>query len=87
MGLLRQKADLGALGDKALADEFGIEPGHDAQKRRFARAVDPEHADLGVRIEGEVDILENLLAAGPGLGQALHMIDELARGHCEILAN
>ena len=42
----------------------------------------PEHADLGVRIEGEVDVLQHLLAAGEGLGQALHMIDELARHGC-----
>ena len=28
--LLRQVADLRALGDEAFADEFGVEPGHDA---------------------------------------------------------
>ena len=39
----------------------------------------PEHADLGVGVEGQVDVLEDLLAAGIGLGQALHVIDELAR--------
>ena len=60
-------------------------PGHDAQQRRFAGAVDAEHADLGVRVEGEVDVLQDLLAAGLGLGQALHVIDELARGHADVL--
>ena len=79
--LLRQVADPRALGDEALADEFRVEAGHDAQQRRLARAVDAEHADLGVGIEGEIDVLQNLLAARPGLGQALHVIDELARGH------
>ena len=79
--LLRQIADLGALGDEALADELGVEAGHDAQKRRFARAVDAENADLGVGVERQVDVLEHLLAARPGLAEALHMIDELARGH------
>ena len=56
-----------------------------AEKRRLARAVHAEHADLGVGVEGEVDVLEDLLAAWPGLGQALHVIDELARGHAESL--
>ena len=83
--LLRQVADLRPLGDKALADEFGVEAGHDAQQRRLARAVDAEHADLGVRVEGEVDVLQDLLAARLGLGQALHVIDELARGHAKFL--
>ncbi len=44
----------------------------------------PEHADLGVRVEGEVDVLQHLLAAGEGLGQALHVIDELARHRCPL---
>ena len=79
--LLRQIADPGALGDETLADEFGVDAGHDAQQRRLARAVDAEHADLGVGVEGEVDVLQHLLAARPGLGEALHVIDELARGH------
>ena len=87
VGLLRQEADPGAFGDKTLADEFRVEAGHDAQQRRLARAVDAEHADLGVRIEGEVDVLQNLLAAGPGLAEALHVIDELARGHGETSLN
>ena len=79
--LLRQVSDPGAFGDEALADELGVEARHDAQQRRLARAVDAEHADLGVRVERQVDVLEHLLAARPGLAEALHMIDELARGH------
>ena len=82
--LLREIADPRALGDEALADEFGVDARHDAQQRRLARAVDAEHADLGVGVEGEVDVLQHLLAARPGLGQALHVIDELARGHGEL---
>ena len=79
--LLRQVSDPGAFGDEALADELRVEARHDAQQRRLARAVDAEHADLGVRVERQVDVLEHLLAARPGLAEALHMIDELARGH------
>ncbi len=49
--LLRQVADAGALGDPALAVIFLVDPGHDAQQRRLAGAVDAEHADLGVRVK------------------------------------
>ena len=40
----------------------------------------PDHADLGVRIERQPDVLEHLLAAGIGLGQALHLENVLG-GH------
>ena len=84
VGLLRQVADFGALRDKALAGEFGVQPGHDAHERRLARAIDAEHADFRVRVEGEIDIVEDLLAARIGLGEPPHVIDELARGHVTI---
>ena len=79
--LLRQVADLGALGDEAFADEFGVQPGHDAHQRRLARAVDAKHADFRVRVEREVDVVEDFLAGRIGLGETSHVIDELARGH------
>ena len=85
--LLREIADARALGEEALADELRIDAGHDAQQRRLARTVDAEHADLGVGVEGEMDVLQHLLAAGPGLGKTLHVIDELARGHGETSLN
>ena len=78
--LLLQVADARALRDPALAHVVGVDAGHDAQQRRLARAVDAEHADLGVRIEGEIDVLEHLAVARIGLGQTLHVIDELT-GH------
>ena len=78
--LLRQVADARALGDPGLADEFRVDAGHDAQQRRLAGAVDAEHADLGVRIERQVDVLQDLAVARIGLGQTLHVIDELT-GH------
>jgi hypothetical protein len=46
----------------------------------FAGAVDAQHADLGVRVERQVDVLEHLAVARVGLGQTLHVVDELA-GH------
>ena len=80
--LLLQVADAGAFGDPALADELLVDAGHDAQQRRLAGAVDAEHADLGVRIERQVDVFEHLAVARIGLGQTLHVIDELAAVHC-----
>ena len=85
LGLLGQIADPGALGDEAFADEFGVEPCHDAHQRRLARAVDAEHADLRVGIERQIDVVEDLLAGRIGLGETSHMIDELARGHEKFL--
>ena len=81
VGLLRKVADLRALGDEAFTGEFGVQPSHDAHERRLARAVDAEHADFRVRVEGEIDVVEHLLAGRIGLGKTSHVIDELARGH------
>ena len=62
--LLLQVADAGAFGDPALAGEFLVDAGHDAQQRRLAGAVDAEHADLGVRVERQMDVIQHLLAGG-----------------------
>ena len=79
--LLLEVADASALGHPALAGIVGVEAGHDAQQRRLAGAVDAEHADLGVRVERKVDVLQDLLCRRIGLGQTLHVIDELAAVH------
>ena len=78
---LFQVADAGAFGDPAVTGKLGVEAGHDPQERRLARTVDAEHADLGVRVERQVDVIQDLLASRVGLGQALHVIDELATVH------
>ena len=49
---LRQVADAGAVGSPGLTGELGVEPRHDPKQCRLAGAVDAEHPDLGVRIEG-----------------------------------
>ena len=77
--LLRQIADGRALRHPGFAGKFLVEPGHDAQQRRLAGAVDAEHTDLGVGIERQVDVLQNLAVAGIGLGETLHVVDELPR--------
>ena len=51
--------------------------GHDLQQRRLTRAVRAEDADLGIGVEGEMDVVENLLVP-ISLGEAGHVIDELA---------
>src|SRR6202045_4479871 len=61
--LLRQIADARAFGDETLAGKLLVDPGHDPQKRRFARPVNAEDADLGVGIEGKIDIFQDLFFA------------------------
>src|SRR5215467_788648 len=68
------------LRDPAVAREFLVDPGHDSQQRRFAGTVDAEDADLGVGIERKIDVFQYLAVARIGLGQPLHVIDELS-GH------
>src|SRR6266550_699812 len=77
--LLFEVANPRALGDPRLAVIFLVDAGHDPQQGRFAGAVDAEHADLGVGIKRQMDVIEHLAVAGIGLGQTLHEIDELAR--------
>ncbi len=76
--LLFEVADPRALGDPRLAGVVLVETGHDPEQRRLARAVDAEHADLGVRIERQMDVIEHLAVGRVGLGQTLHEVDELA---------
>ena len=54
---------------------------HDLEDRALARAVEAEHADLRPGEEAQPDVLEDLLAARPDLGQALHRVDVLVRSH------
>src|SRR5690606_38602272 len=76
--LLGEVAAGRALGEPRLAGELGVEAGHDPEQRRLARAIGAEDADLGVGVEGQRDVLQHLPPA-VGLGEALHMIDELPR--------
>ena len=76
--LLGQVADAGAFRDPGLAGPLGVEAGHDAEQRRLAGAVRAEHADLGVGVEGEMDVVQHLAVARIGLGDAAHVIDELS---------
>jgi hypothetical protein len=79
VGLLSEVTHLGAISRPRLARELPVDPRNDLQERRLARAVDAHHADLGVGVEAQPDVLEQLLAAGPGFGQALHLKNVLLR--------
>ena len=79
--LLRQIAHADAVGGPGLAQELGLLARHDAEQSRLAGAVHADHADLGAGQEGERHVLQDLLAARIGLGQLVHDIDVLGRGH------
>ena len=79
LGLLLQIAALDAVGGAGFAGELGVQAGHDLQQGRLTRAVDADDADLGVVVEAEPDVLEDLAAAGEGLGQTLHLENILLR--------
>src|SRR5487761_1861487 len=79
--LLRQIAGGDAFGGPGLAGKIVLDPGHDAQQGRLARAVGAEHADLGPGQERQPDFLQHLAPAGKGLTQAFHHIDVLVGGH------
>ena len=76
-GFLREMADPDRGRDPGLAEIFGLDPSHDPEQGRLAGAVEPEHADLGPRQEGQGDVLEDLPAARIGLAEPLHDIDVL----------
>jgi hypothetical protein len=75
-----------SLGSRCgLAGKFLVEAGHDLEQGRFTGAVHADDADLGVGVEAQPDILEHLLAARIGLGQALHL-ENVLLGHGRALS-
>jgi len=75
--LLRQIADLDAVGGARFAEEVVDGAGHDLQERGLAGAVQAHDADLGARQERQRDVLQDLLAPRIGLGELVHVIDVL----------
>jgi hypothetical protein len=71
----------GAFGDPAFAGKILVDAGHDAQQRRLAGAVDAQHPDLRIGVEGQMDVVQDLLRWRKGLGQTLHVVDELTAVH------
>ncbi|MND68196.1 hypothetical protein D3C80_596400 [compost metagenome] len=74
--LLLQVTDGRTFGEPGFTGIFLVLTGNDAQNRRLTGTVRAENTDLGVGIEGQVDVLKDLLGA-IGLVQSRHVIDEL----------
>jgi hypothetical protein len=66
-GSCGQVADLDAGLRPGLAEDVGVDAGHDLQQRRLARAVQAEHADLGAGEERQGDVLEDGFFGGTTL--------------------
>ena len=77
--LLREIADPDAVGRARLAQEVRVDAGHDAEQRRLAGAVRPEHADLGAGEEREIDAAEDLALGRDDLPEIAHGEDVLGR--------
>ena len=56
---LLQIADGITRRENRLAVDLLVHARHDAQQRRFARAVEPDHADLGAIEIGEIDVFQD----------------------------
>ena len=81
LGLLRQVAHARAFGRPGLAGVILVDPGHDPHQRRLTGAVDADDTDLDAGQEAEADVFKAFLAAGVGLGNPVHVVDELVLGH------
>ncbi len=80
LGLLLEHPHGRPRSQRGLAAVLLVDPRHDPQQRRLARAVVAEHADLRAREERERDVLEHRLVRRVQLGQAMHREDVLG-GH------
>ena len=79
VGLLGEQPD-GRLGaELGLALVLGVQAGHDPQQGRFTGAVVAEHADLGPRVKGQGDVLEDLLVRGVPARELVRGEDVLGR--------
>ncbi len=61
---MRQVPDLQARHRRGFALDVVVDARHDLEQRLLARAVEPEHADLGAREEAERNVLEDLRLGG-----------------------
>ncbi len=78
--LLREEPDAVTIGQAGVAQIFGVHAGHDPEEGALAGAIRAEHADLGARVEGQVDPFQDLaLAPGGDLLEIAHGEDELGR--------
>jgi|GEM_PF-3791083 len=81
---LRQVTDIDAGLRPCLAVDLGIQPGHDAQQRGLAGAIQAQHADLGARKEGQGNVAQDMPLRSDDLRDAIHCVDVL--GHVNSFA-
>src|SRR5205814_3668507 len=70
--LLGKKPDTRSFGRERLAEKVLLDAGHDLEKRRFARAVGSEHADLRAGKKRQPDAFEDLAVRRIDLAQVFH---------------
>ncbi len=77
-GLLRQIAHLDAGLRARLAFDVLVDAGHDLEQRRFAGAVQSQHADLGAGEETQADVAQNDALGRHDLANPVHGVNELS---------
>ena len=77
--LLAEIADREPRSQPSFAVVAVIEPGHDPQQARLARAVRTDDADLGARVERDRDVLQHRPIGRVVAGQLVRGVDELGR--------
>ena len=77
---LRQVADLDAGLRARFAFEVGVYAAHDLEQRRFAGAVQAEHADLGAGEKRKTDVAQDDALGWHNLANPVHRVDVLGHG-------
>ncbi len=80
LGLLREEADLDAVGGPRFAEEVLVDAGEDAQQRALAGAVGTHDADLGAGQEGQRDAVEQDAVGADHLAEVAQREDEFGHG-------
>ncbi len=80
LGLLREVADRRLRIELGDARRGLLEPPHDPEERRLARAVRPEDADLRAVQERQRDVGQHLSLGAVELVGPVHRVDDLAHG-------
>jgi hypothetical protein len=76
MRFLLEVTDACTFSEPGFTGKFLVLAGDDAQHGGLTRAVGAENTDLGIRVEGQVDVFEDLLCA-VGLVEPGHVINKL----------
>ena len=78
--ILRQEPDSRSVRGRRVAGEVLVHARHDPQERRLPGPIQAEDADLGARIEREVNPLQDFALRRDDLPQILHRVNVLV-GH------